>query len=117
MWHLKPFDLIFIYVDQKESLASLTRENSSVGRSYGFDLQKMLISCSFVNTECNSTNFVWAYSHVYGNCFTFNGGVDENNNPAEIQQVRDSGMHNGLKMELYIGYTAQDRSCLQLGKF
>ena len=84
-------------------MASQTRLNKSIGRSYGFDLKKMLISCTFVNAECNSTNFTWTYSHVYGNCYTFNGGADENKKSTEIKQVRDSGMSNGLNMELYIG--------------
>ena len=87
-------------------LASQTRENSSIGRSYGFDLKQMLMSCSFINSECNSTNFTWTYSHVYGNCFTFNGGVDQNNKAVAVKEVAHSGTVYGLNLELYVGYIA-----------
>ena len=83
-------------------LASETRKNSSVGRSYGFDLPKMLMSCTFVSEECGPENFTWMYSHTYGNCYTFN--ANQGVNLTGIRQVRDSGMHNGLKIEVYIGY-------------
>ena len=84
-------------------MASNTTQNASVGRYYGFDLRNMLISCAFVNSECNSVNFTWIYSHNYGNCYTFNSGFDNESRAINVQEVRDSGMNNGLNLELFIG--------------
>lgn len=67
----------------------------------GFKLDEMLISCTFNQIRCNSSNFSWLYSYEYGNCYTFNLG----DNGMNLLEVHKGGIHNGLQLELYVADT------------
>ena len=56
-----------------------TQLNEKTKRSLGYDLEHMLISCSFNKRECSAVDFNWHFSYEYGNCFSFNTGVNETN--------------------------------------
>jgi hypothetical protein len=41
----------------------------------GHDMDDILIECLFNNKVCDSSNFIWSFNQILGNCFTFNGGL------------------------------------------
>jgi hypothetical protein len=67
----------------------------------GFDLENdMLVSCSFNKANCNSTSFSSFLSYNYGNCYTFNSGVNLNEDILKTSKV---GHNYGLQLELVVG--------------
>jgi hypothetical protein len=69
----------------------------------GYQIEDMLISCYFNYKPCYSTDFTYFYSEMYGNCYTFNGGVDGNGTTLPIKTVSSNGLFYGLTLELFIG--------------
>ncbi|XP_072050209.1 acid-sensing ion channel 1A-like [Amphiura filiformis] len=63
----------------------------------GHDLKDMLLSCTFQGYPCTPNNFTWFYNYLYGNCYTFNLGLD-----SKIHEVTTAGPLLGLTMSLYI---------------
>ncbi|XP_072050916.1 epithelial sodium channel subunit beta-like isoform X2 [Amphiura filiformis] len=63
----------------------------------GHQLDDMLLSCTFQGYPCTPNNFTWFYNYLYGNCYTFNLGLD-----SEIHEVTTAGPLLGLTMSLYI---------------
>ena len=48
----------------------------------------MLITCVFNLRSCNTSDFVWFYDLMYGNCYKFNHELDE-------KFTTRSGLYNG----------------------
>ena len=69
------------------------RMNAAQKQSLGFSLNKTLQSCYFNRQLCDSKDFVWFYSYLWGNCFQFGRGGSK--------EVLISGRRYGL--ELFIG--------------
>ncbi|CAF0707240.1 unnamed protein product [Brachionus calyciflorus] len=68
----------------------------------GFDIDKMLLNCNFNFKECNSSNFKFFLSSIFGFCYQFN--ADKTN----IRKVSSPGKQAGLSLELFIGYPNKD---------
>jgi hypothetical protein len=89
--------------------ASTATELSPEARKYvGFDIEDILISCTFNGVPCSSYNFSWTQSYYYGNCYTFNSGKDIYNKRSVIQQTSLSGINSGLQIEVYVGDPSTD---------
>jgi len=71
-------------------------------KKLGPSLSKMLIYCSFIETNCSLNDFSWKYLIDFGNCFRFNSGYDFSNNQIAIKKVYKEGIWSALHMELYI---------------
>lgn len=71
-------------------------------KSYGIDLEEMLMSCRYNGENCNKYDFKWFFSYDYGNCYTFNF------NQSNLKYVGKNGVRNGLILELYIGNSSLD---------
>jgi hypothetical protein len=61
----------------------------------------MLLSCDFGVESCNSSDFTYFYSNLYGNCYTWNKAT-----PA--LQTTLAERDGGLTLELYLGNPSQD---------
>jgi hypothetical protein len=83
------------YVTFDQNLTDSQRE------SLGFTLEKMLISCFYNGIECSTKDFVWFYTHEYGNCYMFNSNINSTN--STIKKTSKTGISNGLRMELFVG--------------
>lgn len=85
----------------------LTNAKASLGRyptQIGLTLDDMLFSCFFTNFSCNSSDFEFSYNANYGNCYSFNTGIDPTTGRVtQIGSVTKIGSFNGLWMELYVG--------------
>lgn len=72
-------------------------------KDLGFSIEKMLISCFYNGQNCSAENFTWFKSFEYGNCYTFNFHVDNENNPTKPLKTSQAGFGSGLNLELYVG--------------
>ena len=77
-----------------------TNTTDQTRKSYGNQIEDMLNSCFFNYQRCDSTWFTYFYHIIYGNCYTFNGGVNPDGSP---NQVNYQGSSYGLTLELYLG--------------
>ena len=66
------------------------------------DFNEILLGCEFNLKSCNSSDFVWSYNPFYGNCFTFNSGLDSNGNKIELKKSTQSGYNFGLQLTLIV---------------
>ena len=53
------------------------QSNDSYKRSLGYSIEEMLITCLYNNKQCAPRDFNWYYSYNYGNCFSFNTGINQ----------------------------------------
>ena len=71
----------------------------SVNRiSYGFYLDEMLISCYAFDNNCSASDFTFLQSYDYGNCYTFNSGIN-----STIISGSFDGPGNSIEIELFSG--------------
>ena len=76
----------FIY-----SFSNLTIDEK---KSLGHQLDDILLSCEFNSQPCDSSDFSWFFDITYGNCFTFNTGINLK------KQTILAGSNFGLKLSL-----------------
>ena len=72
----------------------------------GFNINDMLISCLFNNIPCNSDDFVEVWTYEHGRCYKFNSGITRNGENVSIKTTKNSGQYFALKLELFVGYSA-----------
>ena len=70
----------------------------------GHNLDDILINCWFNYQECNTSDFIWSYDKKYGNCFSFNAGLDFLGNKNTLKQSAFVGSNFGLYMVLYVNF-------------
>lgn len=88
----------------KASLAANTNLTFDERKNLSFNLNEMLISCSFNGISCDVRNFSLIQNYDNGNCYTFNSGKDANGTSVVIQQTSLSGPNGGgLELELFVG--------------
>ena len=68
-----------------------------------FNLEGFVISCSFKNKPCNSSQLRYTFFPWYLNCIQFNSGYDDHGNSVPISEVSFGGEKNALTLELYVG--------------
>ncbi|KAL5010552.1 hypothetical protein ScPMuIL_012857 [Solemya velum] len=66
-------------------------------RTYGHQLDTMMLSCVFNEYRCSPLNFSYFHNPKHGNCFVFNSGAND-----PILTTQHSGSTYGLSLELYI---------------
>ena len=68
------------------------------------DMDGLVISCTFQNKPCNSSQLQYVLSPKYlVSCLRFNSGFDAYNQPVELHTATADGASNELNMELYVG--------------
>jgi len=83
---------------------SLTNLNDTIKRSLSYSLNETIIQCSFNLIPCNITrDFTWFFSAFYGNCYSYNTGLDNLGNKVDIKEISKPGKINGFQLELFIG--------------
>ena len=78
------------------SVATYANQSSSFKKSIGYDLNDMLMYCSYNWQPCTVQDFEYFFSSIYGSCYTFNRNI-----PAK--QVSVGGPDFGLSIELFLG--------------
>ena len=76
---------------------------SAQKRSFGFEINYMLLTCFYNDKPCTSNDFIWRYNFVYGNCFTFNSGYDNDGKKIPILKMTEPGSDRSFKLELFLG--------------
>jgi len=54
-------------------------------------LDDILIECWFNLNRCSSNDFIWSFDEAYGNCYTFNSGIDSNGSKVDLKQTKIAG--------------------------
>jgi hypothetical protein len=95
------FNLDYYFTEAQENLKRKIANLSINDQKFtGFQLNnKTLISCSFNKAICDSNNFTSYFNYDYGNCYTFNGGADNN----DILKTSLAGSKYGLTLEILTG--------------
>jgi hypothetical protein len=76
--------------------------NDSFKKSLTYSLKESLISCSINMMPCFSTDFVWRFDPIYGNCYSFNTGFNSSKKSSDVIQISKAGNMNGLRLKLFI---------------
>jgi len=80
----------------------LSSFNDTFKKSFIYSLNETLLSCTINTISCSSSDFVWSYNPIYGNCYSFNTGFNSSGNSIDLIQISKAGNLNGLKLELFI---------------
>jgi hypothetical protein len=70
-----------------------------------FSMNQSLIGCNFnaKSDYCTSNDFNWKYDDIYGNCFLFNAGLDQNGRfNGKFLESLIPGKPNGLQITMYL---------------
>ncbi|XP_028418268.1 amiloride-sensitive sodium channel subunit alpha-like [Dendronephthya gigantea] len=74
--------------------------------SYGHQQENLIKSCTWKGVDCAKGNLskLWtsSWNYKYGNCYTFNNGVDYEDSPIEVLQSSKPGPSQGLVLQLDI---------------
>ena len=90
-------DLEYYFLKTTGSLLSFEQKRKLI------DIEGLVISCTFQNKPCNSSNFRYRFFSDWLACYQFNSGFDTYGNPVEVQHAQMGGKYNELTMELYLG--------------
>lgn len=66
----------------------------------GFDIDTMLVSCTYARKVCEAKDFSYSYSFEYGNCYTFNADFYKN---STVVSNALTGSTASLELELFAG--------------
>ena len=86
----------------KKSVADAIRRIPNFN-SYGFTIEKMLISCSYDNKPCSMSDFVVFNDSLFGTCIKFNTGKNRILKEVPIRTAKRPDMFNGFRVELFVG--------------
>ncbi|XP_063727304.1 amiloride-sensitive sodium channel subunit alpha-like [Symsagittifera roscoffensis] len=106
-WRSNPdwFDALNLsrYEDLRD-LYDFTLMDRGLVTNTGADKDNFIRSCSFDRSECSSDDFYQFENARYGNCFTFNAPIDEedNFNESNIRRTGRTGSDFGLKLTLFV---------------
>jgi hypothetical protein len=75
----------------------------SYKKSLSFPLNESILKCNINGNTCTASDFVWLFDPIYGNCYSFNSGLNESQNSVDLIKIKKSGNNNGLRLELFIG--------------
>jgi hypothetical protein len=88
------------------SVLSLALENTSISnrQRIGHDLKDVLIGCRFNFEPCTHEDFVWEWDSHYGNCYSFNSGMNATKNFVDFKNSHLAGFAFGLQLDLYVNF-------------
>ncbi|XP_077980560.1 uncharacterized protein LOC144435805 [Glandiceps talaboti] len=78
-------------------LADVANPTDDEFREIGHQAKDFILQCTFDKRPCNYTHFYQWQNKNYGNCFTFNSGINE-----AVRQTGKSGSQYGLHLTLFI---------------
>jgi hypothetical protein len=67
-------------------------------------LEDVLHACQFNGQPCSASDFIWKWDPIYGNCYSFNSGLDKNGSKVNLKESRLPGTVFGLQLAVYVGY-------------
>jgi hypothetical protein len=79
---------------------SLSEQKKLLGHSW----HDSLIDCQFDRASCSADDFSWEYDRFFGNCYSFNSGMNFSGNKQEFKKSILQSSSFGLQIELYVDY-------------
>ncbi|XP_078379993.1 epithelial sodium channel subunit alpha-like [Oculina patagonica] len=85
-------------------LAKVAKENDSMLFALGHQFKDFVFQCSFRGYDCRNYTRYWHnfWDFRFGNCFTFNGGINDYGESQKVLQSFNTGPAGGLKLKLFI---------------
>ncbi len=80
--NLKQINLIKTF----QLMSELSSYNDSFKKSVSYPLNESLILCTINTMSCSSSDFVWTFDPIYGNCYSFNNGFNSSGNSIDLVQ-------------------------------
>ncbi|XP_020621667.1 amiloride-sensitive sodium channel subunit alpha-like [Orbicella faveolata] len=93
------------YLFQEFLLSYLALENQTALYKMGHKYKDFVFDCNFRGIDCRKNyskywHHFWDYR--YGNCFTFNGGMDDDKKNQTTLATHSTGPYGGLTLNLFI---------------
>jgi hypothetical protein len=92
----------------KMRIKVFSETNTTLRKNYGYQLENMLVSCTFNYNPCNASSFKYFYDPNLGNCYTFNKGIYDDGTSYPINTVTIPGLAYGLTLEIFVGNPANE---------
>jgi hypothetical protein len=90
-------------------------------KKMGHEIKDIVILCAFNTVKCDlNQDFTWFFDKIYGNCFTYNSGLNTTTGRIESANLKKSSVNGwlyGLKIQLYVNYYANLTVLNSYGKY
>jgi len=94
-------------------MSEINSYEDTVKKSLVYSLNESLISCTINTNDCSVSDFVWYFDSFYGNCYSFNSGLNSQGNSVDLISISKAGNINGLRLKLFIGNNLNDMASFQ----
>ena len=82
----------------------LANQTNDFKTRLGHSLGDSLISCQFNYQQCSPDDFTWSFDSYYGNCFSFNSGLNATGQPVPLKHSNLAGFSYGLQIDFYVNF-------------
>ncbi|XP_068734788.1 degenerin del-1-like [Montipora capricornis] len=84
--------------------AELALQNDSTIFYMGHQFQDLVFECSYRGYDCRNYSRFWRHlwDYRHGNCYTFNGGINDDGKPQKVLESHITGPTGGLKLNLFV---------------
>ncbi len=98
---------IFVYSTNNRNVAARIQQELSDEEKQAFShtLNQTLLSCMFNFQPCTANDFKWEWDRMYGNCFSFNSGLNATGETSvPLKESYQSGNTFGLTISFYTNF-------------
>ena len=97
---------IFVYSTNNRNVAARIQALSDEEKqSFSHTLNQTLLSCMFNFQPCTANDFKWEWDRLYGNCFSFNSGLNATGETSvPLKESYQSGNTFGLTISFYTNF-------------
>ena len=67
-------------------------------------LADIMWSCELNGQPCSASDFSWRWDPLYGNCYSYNSGLNSSGSTMSFKESLLPGAQFGLKLDIYVGY-------------
>ena len=83
-------------------IAVASKLNKTQQRMLSHTLEEVLFICKFNQETCSADDFSWHFDPYYGNCWSFNSGLNSTGHSVDVKQSFMAGSAFGLQLEIYV---------------
>jgi hypothetical protein len=90
--------IFFIALNKMNTLAEIDKKKLS------HPLEDLIHNCYFNVNPCSANEFAWTFDSFYGNCWTFNSGVNKTGQSVPLYSSNFPGEYFGLQVYFYVNF-------------
>jgi len=95
---------IFLTLFRASLLGKMFGLSDEQKKNFGHNLTDSLLSCIFNMEPCTSQDFQWEWDSTYGNCFSFNSGINSLGQQVNLSESFIASNTFGLQIEFYVNF-------------